>query len=169
MIHTMNLDEGIVNDQDVQAELVVLCSIGPNHLGVPALLVQEILRPPAIRKVHHASPFVLGVFNLRGQIVELLDPAKKLGLEEEPLPADARIMVLERGETIVGILVHSVTGVFPYDPGAIKPIPENLPVNQREVIAGFLKIDEKVVALLHVEALLKPLSEAIPVSTERME
>ncbi len=144
-----------MNDSEVQSELVVLCSIGTSHFGIPARRVQEIIRRPTIRKVHHAAPFVLGVFNLRGRIVELIDPGKKLGMEDEPFPDDARIMVLQSAETIVGMLVHAVAGVFPFEASSVKPIPENLPATQREMISGFLKIDEKVVAFLDVEALLK--------------
>jgi len=147
-------------DDESPSELVVLCSIGKNYFGIPAGQVQEILRPPRIRKVHHAEAFVLGVFNLRGRIIELIDPGKKLDLEDEPFPDEARIMVVQSGDTIVGMLVHSVTGVFPFEPGALKPIPENLPACQRELISGFLKIEEKVVAFLEVDALLRVSDEA---------
>ena len=146
-----------MNESGVQleSELVVLCSIGTSHFGIPARRVQEIIRRPTVRVVHHTAFYVLGVFNLRGRIVELLDPGKKLGLEEGPFPTDSRIMVLNSAETIVGILVHSVSGVFPFEASAVKPIPENLPAAQREMISGFLKIDEKIVAFLDVDALLK--------------
>ncbi|MFZ2960041.1 MAG: chemotaxis protein CheW [Candidatus Ozemobacteraceae bacterium] len=143
------------SDVPLELELVVLCSIGTSHFGIPARRVQEIIRRPTVRVVHHTASFVLGVFNLRGRIVELIDPGRKLGLEDGPFPADSRIMVLNSAETIVGILVHSVIGVFPFEASSVKPIPENLPATQREMISGFLKIDEKVVAFLDVDALLK--------------
>ncbi len=144
-----------LDSAEVQPELIVLCSIGTRHFGFPARWVQEILKPPVIRKVHHAPSFLFGVFNLRGRIVELLDPVEKFCLEKQNTPDDSRIMVLESGEGIVGVLVDSVVGVFPYEPGAVKPIPENLDPSQREITTGFLKVDDKLVALIDVEAFLR--------------
>ena len=140
---------------DSEANLVVLCSIGSSHYAIPARRVQEIIQPPSVRKVHHAAGFLLGVFNLRGRIVELIDPERRLGLDEPSDPESHRIMVLNAGELVVGILVHSVVGVFPYEAAALKPIPENLPLGQREMISGFLKLDDKVAGFLDIDALLR--------------
>lgn len=140
---------------DSEANLVVLCSIGTSHFAIPAGRVQEIIRTPMIRRVHHSPAFLLGVFNLRGRIVELIDPEKRLDLNEPSDPESHRIMVLNAGESIVGILVHSVVGVFPYTETAMKPAPESLPMRQREMISGFLKLDDSMAGLLNIDALLE--------------
>ncbi len=74
--------------------------------------VREIIRLDRITKVPRAPPWVEGVINLRGLVTTVVDLRKRLGL---PVPApdgNTRIVIVEQGETVAGLVVDSVLEVM---------------------------------------------------------
>jgi purine-binding chemotaxis protein CheW len=137
-----------------ESQLVVVCGIGGSMLGIPAGPIQEVLAPPEIRPVHHAPDYVRGVFNLRGRVIAVIDPAIKLGLSAQILDADTRILVVQSGVELVGMLVDSLIGIFPFAPDQITASPENLPKAFSKVVTGFFFLDGKMTGLLKLDELL---------------
>lgn len=148
----MKLAAGSLLEDDGQ--LVVVCGIGGNMLGIPAGPIQEVLAPPEIRPVHHAPDYVRGVFNLRGRVIAVIDPAVKLGLSPQILDADTRILVVQSGTELVGMLVDSLIGIFPFSPEQMTASPENLPKAFSRVVSGFFFLDGKMTGLLMLDELL---------------
>jgi purine-binding chemotaxis protein CheW len=147
----MNLADGLLKDE---SQLVVVCSISGNILGVPTGPIQEVLAMPEIRPVHHAPAYVIGVFNLRGKVLALIDPAVKLGLPPQNLAADSRILVIQSGSELVGVLVDELTGIFPYIPDQLTSKPESLQASMRQSIEGFFFLSGQMVGLLKINELL---------------
>lgn len=147
----MNLADGLLKDE---SQLVVVCSISGNTLGVPTGPIQEVLAVPEMRPVHHAPPFVIGVFNLRGKVLILLDPAVKLGLPPQDLSNESRILVIQSGSELIGVLVDELTGIFPYVPEQLVANPESLQKSLRQAIAGFFFLNGQMVGLLKIDELL---------------
>lgn len=152
MTSFMKLAAGSLLEDDGQ--LVVVCGIGGNMLGIPAGPIQEVLAPPEIRPVHHAPDYVRGVFNLRGRVIAVIDPAVKLGLSPQILDADTRILVVQSGTELVGMLVDSLIGIFPFSPEQMTASPENLPKAFSRVVSGFFFLDGKMTGLLMLDELL---------------
>ena len=75
---------------------------------MPITSVREILRVGRLTPVSTAPAFVLGVINLRGVIMTVLDLRVFFGLEPGPVGAEARIIIAEGGGMVVGILVEQV-------------------------------------------------------------
>lgn len=137
-----------------EGKLVVICSVGGNMLAIPAGPIQEVLALPEIRPVHHAPEFVRGVFNLRGRIIVLIDPAIKLELPRQEVDSESRILVVHSDNELVGILVNNLIGIFPFSTDQLTPSPENLPKAFCKVVSGFFFLDGKMVGLLIMEKLL---------------
>lgn len=137
-----------------ESQLVVVCGIGGNMLGIPADPIQEVLAPPEIRPVHHAPDYVRGVFNLRGRVIVVIDPAVKLGLSAQILDGETRILVVQSGAELVGILVDRLVGIFPFSPGQMTASPENLPESFSRVVSGFFFLDGRMTGLLILDKLL---------------
>jgi purine-binding chemotaxis protein CheW len=137
-----------------ESQLVVVCGIGGNMLGIPASPIQEVLAPPEIRPVHHAPDYVRGVFNLRGRVIAVIDPAVKLGLSPQMLDTDTRILVVQSGTELVGMLVDSLIGIFPFSPEQMTASPQNLPKAFSRVVSGFFFLDGKMTGLLMLDELL---------------
>ena len=78
--------------------------------GVNIGSVQEIIRVGQITAVPNAPEFVKGVINLRGRVIPVLNLRRRLELSEEEAHQNSRIVVVESGTKVLGLLVD---GVFP--------------------------------------------------------
>ena len=105
-------------------------------LGVDVLDVQEVIRHRVPTRVPTAPPVVLGLINLRGQIVTVLDLRGRLGLA--PVPALHRPMdVVVRGPGgPVGLVVDEVGDVLEVDETALAQAPETIPESVRRLTSG---------------------------------
>ncbi|NLI79839.1 MAG: hypothetical protein GX442_25765 [Candidatus Riflebacteria bacterium] len=135
-------------------QLIVLCGCCGNLFGIHTEPIQEVLAIPEVRPVHHAPPFVRGVFNLRGRVVVLIDPAVKMGAPPQELTPESRILVVHSKDELIGLLVSTLLGVVPFASGQATPNPENLEEGFRKVISSFLLLDGKMVGLLKIDTLL---------------
>jgi purine-binding chemotaxis protein CheW len=128
--------------------------LGGEEYGVAIERVREILRLPAITEVPRAPAHVLGVVTLRGEVVAVIDPRRRLALAPaEPGPG-ARIVVCESALGPVGLLVDAVAQVVRLPPGAIEPRPPGVGGAAAEAIAGIGREADRLVILLHLDVLL---------------
>ncbi len=102
----------------------VCFDVGGQRYGVPILSVQEVLRAAQIEPVPGAGAQVLGVINLRGSIVTVLDLRARLGLGAASAGTDTRIVILDHGGESVGLLVDRVADVRKIVDAAVKPAPD---------------------------------------------
>ena len=79
--------------------------------GIKVMQVQEVLRMTEIAPVPGAPHYVLGIINLRGNVVTVIDSRKRFGLPEKEPDDSTRIVIIEAGDHVVGILVDSVAEV----------------------------------------------------------
>jgi purine-binding chemotaxis protein CheW len=79
--------------------------------GVNVMQVQEVLRYTEIAPVPGAPSYVLGIINLRGNVVTVIDTRHRFGLEPGDNTNNTRIVIIESEKHVVGILVDSVAEV----------------------------------------------------------
>ncbi len=79
--------------------------------GVNVMQVQEVLRYTEIAPVPGAPDYVLGIINLRGNVVTVIDTRLKFGLMPAEITDNSRIIIIEAEKQVVGILVDSVAEV----------------------------------------------------------
>ncbi|WP_441003479.1 chemotaxis protein CheW [Pseudocolwellia agarivorans] len=87
-------------------------SLGGENYGIRVLKVQEIQRYSEISPIPGAPSYVLGIINLRGSVISVLNTREKFGLPDYEITDDSRIVILEVGKQIIGILVDSVAEVI---------------------------------------------------------
>jgi len=87
-------------------------SLGGESYGIRVLKVQEIQRYSEISPIPGAPSYVLGIINLRGSVISVLNTREKFGLPDYEITDDSRIVILEVGKQIIGILVDSVAEVI---------------------------------------------------------
>ena len=78
--------------------------------ALPASIVMEILRPRPLARVPHAPPSLLGIINLRGDIVPIVSAARLLGREQGEATKASRVVMIDH-EPRVGLLVDAVDGL----------------------------------------------------------
>jgi purine-binding chemotaxis protein CheW len=131
---------------------------GGEEYGVEILRVQEIKGWDHVTRVPYSPPYVLGVMNLRGMIVPVVDLRTRLNLEKRNFDASTVVIVVRvqssRGEKTVGIVVDGVSEVYSVLPDAIKPIPELGAAAGGACVKGIANVDGKMVMLLDINELV---------------
>jgi purine-binding chemotaxis protein CheW len=79
--------------------------------GINVMQVQEVLRVTEIAPVPGAPPYVLGIINLRGNVVTVIDTRGRFGLPSADTDDSSRIIVIESEKQVVGMLVDAVAEV----------------------------------------------------------
>lgn len=133
----------------------VCFGVGDQVYGLPILAVQEVLREAQIEPVPGAAPQVLGVINLRGNVITVLDLRLRLGLPAPPAGSDSRIVVLDhRGESF-GLLVDRVADVRKVIDAAVKPAPNVGAGISSARVHGIYTRDGDLVTLLDAGSLIE--------------
>jgi len=133
---------------------LVTFHVGNEEFGVEILDVREINRLMDITRVPHAPDFVEGVINLRGQVIPVVDLRKRFGLEAGSRDKDARIVVVELTDKVVGFLVDSVSEVLRVAGSTVEPPPAMVAGIESEYIEGVVKLEDRLLILLDLQKLL---------------
>ena len=102
----------------------VCFGVGDQVYGLPILAVQEVLRDTEIEPVPGATRHVLGVLNLRGNVVTVIDLRVRLGLPPTSPDGDSRVVIVEHQGESFGLLVDRVADVRKIIDAAIKHAPD---------------------------------------------
>ncbi len=122
--------------------------------GIKVMQVQEVLRLTEIAPVPGAPDYVLGIINLRGNVVTVVDTRKRFGLQEKQ-PEDAtRIVIIEAANQVVGILVDSVAEVADLRASEMESAPNVGSDESSKFIQGVSSQDDGLLILVDVDKLL---------------
>ena len=135
-------------------ELVVF-GFGKEEFGVSTLYVHEIIRITEITSVPNVPEFISGVINLRGEIIPVVNLKECFGMDSFEVEADSmRIVVVEANQLVVGFVVDSVSEVIKISQDVVEPPPGVLSAIDTDYITGVAKLENRLLALLDIEALL---------------
>ncbi len=139
----------------VSSQQYVTFSLGEELFGVEVTRTREILSLTPVTKVPQTPDYLLGVINLRGQVVPVVDMRLKLGLPAGDESEDTCIIVVDvlvDGETItVGALADAVREVMDISSDQIEPPPRLGTRLNTEFINGMGKVDEQFMILLNID------------------
>ena len=145
----------MVDTNTVSSQQYVTFSLGEELFGVEVTRTREILSLTPVTKVPQTPDYLLGVINLRGQVVPVVDMRLKLGLTAGAETEDTCIIVVEvhvDGEPIiVGALADAVREVLDIRSDQIEPPPRLGTRLNTEFINGMGKIDEQFMILLNID------------------
>jgi len=122
--------------------------------GIKVMQVQEVLRMTEIAPVPGASHYVLGIINLRGNVVTVIDSRKRFGLQEKEADDSTRIVIIEAGDNVVGILVDSVAEVVDLRANDIETAPNVGTDESSKYIQGVSSVSDELLILVDVNKLL---------------
>ena len=128
--------------------------LGAEEYGIDILKVQEIRSYEQPTRIANAPAFVKGVVNLRGVIVPIVDLRVKLGCETVEYNSFTVVIVLNVRGRIVGAVVDSVSDVLELGRDAVKAAPEMSTAVDTSFITGIGSINERMLILMDIEALM---------------
>jgi len=129
-------------------------SLTESTYGLDALQVQEIFFLPEVTPLAETSPDLVGILNLRGTILPVLDLRSRLGHPRQDYQPGDSVIVIRWQDTPVGIIAHQVHQVQMIDEAIISPIPveEGQSPERQRLIAGVVRADTQLILLLNVPA-----------------
>ena len=142
-----------MTSKDVTLEALAF-RLGGEEYGVDILKVQEIRGHDPVTRIANAPDFILGVVNLRGIIVPLVDLRQRVGLATAPGSHAGVVIVLNIAGRVVGMVVDGVSDVVRLGPADIRPAPQLGSSFDTDFLLGLGAIEERMLILLDIERLL---------------
>jgi len=140
--------------------------LGAEEYGIEILKVQEIRGYEASTRMVNAPPFVLGVLNLRGVIVPILDLRIKFGMEHVPYDSQTVTIVLSLANQVVGMVVDAVSDVVALKGEDIKPAPEFSGAVSSHQVIGIATVEQgeqqRMLILMDIEKLMGSADVGLP-------
>ena len=127
--------------------------LGDEKYGINVALVREVLKSTEIAPVPGAPSYVLGIINLRGNVVTVIDTRNRFGLPPHEADEATRIVIIEREGQVVGMVVDSVSEVANLRESEIEFAPNVGNDESAKYIQGVSNQDEELLILIDLEKL----------------
>jgi purine-binding chemotaxis protein CheW len=145
-----------VASPDAPTAQYLTLNLAHEEYGVDILAVREIRGWTPVTRIPQAPPYVLGVLNLRGAIVPVIDMRLRFGLPREEYTANTVTVIVTVAGRNFGVVVDAVSDVLDVKPDNLRPVPDMGTTVDTEYLKGLTAVDERMVLLLDVDKLLQP-------------
>lgn len=147
-------DDVSLDEEEVVQEAIarwITFRLADEVYGIDVIRVREILRAFNILPVPGAPDYVLGITNIRGSVVTVVDGRTRFNLPTSEHDEDTRLIVIESGDEVAGVVVDSVSDVVDLPASAIDTNPK---LNAREgskYIKGVVNHDNGLIIILSID------------------
>jgi purine-binding chemotaxis protein CheW len=149
-------NNALIGDENKIDDVVQLVGfiVGEEEFAIPILSIQEIIKPISCTRVPQTPSYILGVFNLRGSVIPLIDLRARFGLTLQKHSEETRFVVMKSGDDVAGFVIDRLTEAIRMPKRDIGPAPET--VSEAEtMIDGVGKQSDRIVTILKVHKLLE--------------
>jgi purine-binding chemotaxis protein CheW len=136
-------------------ELIVV-EIGGQRFAIDIMSVREIRGWCASTRLPQSPAHVLGMINLRGSVLPVIDFSSRLGLGDSAPNAASVVIVAEIGDRLVGLLVEAVCDILTLGEGMLQPAPNVGEPRVHEFVRGVITANDGIVTLLTLDAVIPP-------------
>jgi purine-binding chemotaxis protein CheW len=141
-----------MNEVGAMADRFLTFSLGTESFAIPLLQVKEVIALPEVTPVPQTPSYFLGIMNLRGQVITVLDLRTKLSIKPSE-HQETVVIICDLAPYSVGVVVDSVNSVLAATPDQIAPKPE-LTGSKVESITGVYQAEGKLVLMLDISMTL---------------
>ncbi|MCO4321685.1 chemotaxis protein CheW [Aliidiomarina quisquiliarum] len=143
-----------VADSDDPVLQWVTFQLDEETYGINVMQVQEVLRHSEIAPVPGAPDYVLGIINLRGNVVTVIDTRTRFGLPSSEVNDNTRVVIIEADQQVIGILVDSVAEVVYLRSSEIDSAPNIGTEESARFIQGVSNRDGELLILVDLNKML---------------
>jgi len=140
--------------QEDQVLQYVTFRLDDETYGINVMQIQEVLRYTEIAPVPGAPDYVLGIINLRGNVVTVIDTRRRFGLMDADVTEATRIVVMESENQVMGVLVDSVAEVIYLKASEIETAPNVGNEESAKFIQGVCNKNGELIILVEFEKML---------------
>jgi purine-binding chemotaxis protein CheW len=153
----INKQQKSLSGDDVKIDEVIQLVgfiVGDEEFSVPILSIQEIIKPISWTRVPQTPAYILGVFNLRGSVIPLIDLRSRFELEMIKHTEETRFIVMKNGDDVAGFVIDRLTEAIRMPKRDVGPAPDT--INEEEsMIDGVGKQSDRIITILKVHKLLE--------------
>ncbi|MBN2509665.1 MAG: chemotaxis protein CheW [Spirochaetales bacterium] len=146
-------------ERDVHIQLVTF-QLGDEHYGIDIMRVNEIQKVQEVRTIPNAPSYVEGIFNLRGNIIPVINLHKRFHLRRASLTEEDKLLsgflIVNINGMKLGVFIDKVSRVVTIDTTKIQPPPQMISGIGAEYIQGVTQEENGYLIILDVERLFDP-------------
>jgi purine-binding chemotaxis protein CheW len=131
----------------------VVFKIGVEEYAIPILKVNEIIRLKGINitEVPNTQKYVMGIINLRGEVIPIIDLRMKFNMPKKELDDNHRIIIVNIRDNSIGFMVDSVSEVAQINSEEITQPPEEISDINSKYITGVAKYKDRIFIILDID------------------
>ncbi len=133
---------------------IVTFYLGDFLFGLPAEIVMEINKDIDVTPVPLSQDYILGIINLRGQIVTVMNLAKKIGLDKEIIPK-LGLIIKKEGEAPISFMIEEIGEIVEISVTKLEKPPEKIEGLNKEYIKNIYQLPEKLLLILDIEKIIE--------------
>ncbi len=149
--------ESLLNSMTLE---IIAFHLGEQQFCIRTTAIREIRGWAAATPLPHAPPDVLGVMNLRGLVIPVIDLAAKLGVRSATHTDRSAIVVAEIGDNIIGLVVDRVSDILSIGSDQIQPVPDLGRTFDPAFSHGIIPLDHGMVCFLNLDHMFANLEGA---------
>ncbi len=151
-----NVILGLETEEDVQKGRYMTFQLGDKYYGIAISYVNEIIGLQPITKVPETEDFIMGLINLRGKIIPVIDVRIRFHMEKRPYDDRTCIIVIDVNSTVIGLIVDTIAEVVTIKDKDVIPPPVVTPgfSQASKFVYGIGKINDEVKMLLDLNKLI---------------
>lgn len=136
--------------------------VAERHYGLDVLKVQEIIQPISFSNVPHAHPYILGIIQLRGDIIPLISMRRVLGIQEsnEALSTNEKYIIATVDHQKVALDVDNVLDIHRLATDGIQMY-EDIDTESPSLEIGKIEIDQDQIYLLDYSKMMLQLQQPV--------
>jgi len=134
--------------------IVVTFYMGDFLLGITADKIVEINKDLEITPVPLADDYILGIMNLRGQIITVIDLAKKIGLKNKITP-NLNLIIKTQDEAPISFVIEKIGDILEIPVSKLEKPPEKMEGIDKEYVEKIYQLPNKLLLLLNLEKIFK--------------
>lgn len=138
-----------MSQTEISGERYLCFSLGEETFAIPLLSVREVIAVPEITRVPQTPPHFLGIMNLRGQVISVIDLRNKLAIKPKS-NSETAVIICDLGENSIGVVVDSINSVLHPSPDQVTEKPEIQSQRNTDYIKGVYRLEHELVLLLDI-------------------
>lgn len=137
-----------------EGERYLFFSLGQEDFAVSLLKVREVIEMPDITPVPHTPGYFLGIMNLRGEVISVMDLGMKLKGKKQAIGNKTAVIILDLGSFRVGIVAGAVNRVLSVTEAEIRSCPDVQGRESHDYITGVIHHNRQMILLLDLQKAL---------------
>ncbi|MGY5808918.1 chemotaxis protein CheW [Rhizobium sp. LEGMi198b] len=146
---------------DNATQEIIAFHLGNQQFCIKTTSIREIRGWAAATPLPHAPPHVLGVMNLRGSVIPVIDLAAKLGVPGAIDTSRSAIVVVEVADSIIGLVVDQVSDILSVSGDRIQPVPDLGATFDPTFSYGIIPLEQGMVCFLNLEHMFSSIEDRI--------